>query len=120
MEFYQTVFGGKLTFNTFKEYNASQDPAEDNKIMHSQLEAENGFHFMAADTPNSMEFQPGSYMSMTLSGEDKAELRGYFNKLSAGGTVVVPMEKSPWGDTFGVLQDTFGIDWMVNVTAPRS
>jgi len=120
MEFYQTVFGGKLTFSTFKEYHASQDPSEDNKIMHSQLEAENGIHFMAADTPNAMEYKPGAMMSMTLSGEDEEELRSYFDMLSAGGTVVMPMEKGPWGDTFGMLKDKFGIDWMVDVTAPRS
>ncbi|HEX3300879.1 MAG TPA: VOC family protein, partial [Actinomycetota bacterium] len=38
MEFYHGVFGGKLDMNTFKEFNASQDPAEDDLIMHAQLE----------------------------------------------------------------------------------
>ena len=32
MEFYKTVFGGKLEMQTFKEFHASQDPVEDNKI----------------------------------------------------------------------------------------
>lgn len=32
MEFYQTVFGGKLQMQTFKEFHASHDPSEDNKI----------------------------------------------------------------------------------------
>jgi PhnB protein len=58
-------------------------------------------------------------MSMTLSGEDEEELRSYFDKLSAGGMVVMPMEKGPWGDTFGMLKDKFGVDWMVDVTIPR-
>ena len=39
MEFYKTVFGGKLTSQTFKEFLASSDPSEDNKIMHALLEA---------------------------------------------------------------------------------
>lgn len=119
MEFYQSVFGGKLTFNTFKEFHASQDPSEDHKIMHSQLVTENGIHFMAADTPMHMEYEAGANMSMSLSGEDEKELRGYYDKLSAGGTVVVPLEKSPWGDTFGMLKDKFGIEWMVDVVAPQ-
>lgn len=115
MEFYQTVFGGKLDLNTFKEFNASEDPSEDDKIMHSQLEADNGIVFMAADTPSSMEYKPGTTMSMSLSGDDEEELRGYWDKLAEGGTVTMPLEKAPWGDTFGMLKDKFGVDWMVNI-----
>lgn len=55
MEFYHSVFGGKLDMMTFKDYQASQDPSEDDKIMHSTLEA-NGMTFMAADTPNHMDY----------------------------------------------------------------
>ena len=120
MEFYQTVFGGKLTVNTFKEFHASQDPAEDDKIMHAMLEAENGIIFMAADTPNSMEYQPGASISMSLSGDNHAELKGYFEKLLAGGTVGMPLEKAPWGDTFGMLTDRFGVNWMVNISASQA
>ena len=115
MEFYQTVFGGKLLINTFKEFHASQDPSEDDKIMHAMLEAENGITFMAADTPNAMEYHPGTNISMSLSGDNQAELKGYYEKLSAGGTIGMPLEKAPWGDTFGMLTDQFGINWMVNI-----
>jgi PhnB protein len=120
MEFYQSVFGGKLDMNTFKEFQASEDPAEDDKIMHAQLEAENGITLMGADTPNSMEYDPGSNISLSLSGDDEAELRGYFEKLSAGGTVVEPLEKAPWGDTFGMVVDKFGTTWMVNISGGSS
>jgi PhnB protein len=119
MEFYQSVFGGKLEQHTFKEYNASQDPAEDNKIMHSMLTADNGIVFMAADTPASMEHKPGNNISMSLSGDNETELRGYFDKLSADGTVTMPLEKAPWGDVFGMLTDKFGITWMVNVSTQK-
>jgi PhnB protein len=119
MEFYQTVFGGKLTMSTFQEYHASQDPGEDHKIMHSQLEAENGIVFMASDTPNSMEYRPGTNMSMSLSGDNAEELTGYYEKLSAGGTIGMPLEKAPWGDTFGMVTDTFGVSWLVNIAGPK-
>jgi len=115
MGFYQRVFGGKLEFHTFKEFNASQDPSEDNKIMHSMLEAANGITFMAADTPNSMEYRPGTNVSMLLSGFDEKELTDYFEKLSASGTIRMPLAKAPWGDTFGMIIDKFGIQWMVNI-----
>ena len=115
MEFYQTVFGGTLELHTFKEYHASQDPSEDDKIMHAVLEAENGITFMAADTPNSMEYSAGSNVSMSLSGDDEGALRGYYEKLSAGGAIRMPLDAAPWGDTFGMCADRFGIEWMVNI-----
>jgi len=115
MEFYHSVFGGELNMQTFKEFNASQDPSEDDKIMHAQLEA-GDIVFMAADTPNSMEYEPGTNFNMSLSGEDETRLRGYFEKLSAGGTLTMPLEQAPWGDTFGMVNDRFGIRWLVNIS----
>jgi PhnB protein len=115
MEFYHSVFGGELTTNTFAEFQASEDPAEQDKIMHSQLETDGGLVLMAADTPNSMDLTPGSSFAVSLSGEDEAELRGYWDKLSDGGTVTMPLDKAPWGDTFGMCVDKFGVSWMVNV-----
>ncbi len=116
MEFYQTVFGGKLEMQTFKEYHASQDPSEDHKIMHAVLTADNGIVFMASDTPNSMEYRTGTNMSMSLSGDNETELRGYYEKLSAGGTIGMPLEKAPWGDLFGMCTDKFGVSWLVDIS----
>lgn len=116
MEFYKTVFGGKLDITTFGSLKASEDSSEDDKVMHSMLEAENGITFMAADTPERMEYKPGMNISMSLSGDNEEELRGYFDKLSAGGHTVMPLEKAQWGDTFGMLIDKFGIQWMVNIS----
>ena len=120
MEFYRTVFGGKLQLSTFKDYHASQDPAEDNLVMHSVLEAENGISFMASDTPNRMEFRPGTNISMSLSGDNEAELTAYFEKLSDGGTVTMPLQKAMWGDSFGMCTDKFGVQWLVNITAQKA
>jgi PhnB protein len=116
MEFYKGIFGGKLDMNTFSDYNAAPDPSEANKVMHAVLEAPNGITFMAADTPNSMEYKPSAGFAMSLSGENEDELRGYFDKLSAGGMVTMPLEKAVWGDTFGMVQDKFGVSWLVNIS----
>ena len=120
MEFYRTVFGGKLQLSTFKEYYASQDPSEDNMIMHSVLEAENGITFMASDTPSRMEFHPGTNMSMSLSVDNEAELTGYFEQLSAGGTVTMALQKAIWGDSFGMCTDKFGVQWLVNIAGQKA
>ncbi|HWZ65782.1 MAG TPA: VOC family protein [Patescibacteria group bacterium] len=116
LEFYKSAFGGDSKINTFEEFHASEDPSENDKVMHGVLEA-GSLTLMVADTPNRMEYKPGANVSMSLSGENEAELRGYYDKLSAGGQVTMPLEKAAWGDTFGMFTDKFGINWMVNISA---
>lgn len=127
MEFYQSVFGGELTSSTFAEFHASDDPAEQDKVMHSTLTTKGGMVLMASDTPNQMDYTPGNNYSLSLSGEDEAELRGYWEKLSEGGTITMPLEPAPWGDIFGMCTDKFGVNWLVDIagagtreTAPGS
>lgn len=121
MEFYQSVFGGQLDLSTFAELHASEDPAEADKIMHSMLVTEGGLTLMASDTPNAMDYTPGNNHSISLSGggEDDAELRGYWDKLSGSGTVTMPLEMAPWGDSFGMCVDKFGITWLVNIAGEQ-
>jgi PhnB protein len=119
MEFYKEVFGGELTVNTFGEFGSQGTPDAD-KIMHSQLETDRGFTLMASDTPSGMERTSGDNITISLSGEDGGELRGYWEKLSHGGNVTMPLEKQMWGDEFGMCIDRFGIPWMVNITQPRA
>ncbi|CAM5303276.1 VOC family protein [Streptomyces aurantiogriseus] len=119
MEFYKEVFDGTLRLNTFGEFGQKDTPEAD-KIMHGMLETPSGFTLMGADTPPGMEFAQGTNFSVSLSGDDDTELRGYWEKLSSGGSVSVPLEKQMWGDVFGMCTDRFGIPWMVNITQPRS
>jgi PhnB protein len=117
MEFYEGVFGGTLNVSTFADFHASEDPSEDDLVMHADLEGAGGIRFMAADTPKRMEFTPGTNISMSLSGEDEPQLRGYFDKLADGGSVMMPLTKAQWGDTFGMCTDRFGVRWLVNIAA---
>jgi len=117
MEFYEQVFGGTLTLNTFGEFGAEEQPAG---IMHGMLETPNGYTIMGADNPPGQPHQPGSNITVSLSGDDVDELRGYWTKLSDGGTIAVPLEKQMWGDEFGMLTDKFGIPWMVNISDPSA
>jgi PhnB protein len=119
MNFYQSVFGGELALSTFGEFHASEDPAEKDKIMHGMLTSESGLVLMGADTPSSMSYTPGDNYSVSLSGEDEAELRGYWERLSGDGTVTMPLEPAPWGDTFGMCTDKFGVAWLVNITGTQ-
>jgi PhnB protein len=121
MTFYQSVFGGDLVLSSFGDFQASQDPSEADKIMHGMLTTDTGMVLMGADTPNSMDYTPGNTISVSLSGDDDAELRGYWDKLSVdGGSVTVPLEPAPWGDTFGMSTDRFGVAWLVNIACSQA
>lgn len=114
LEFYAEVFGGNLTLSTFADFG-TQESAESEKIMHGQLETDAGYTIMAADTPSGMEFHGMHGFGVSLSGDDGDLLRGYWEKLSVGGSVTMPMRKQVWGDEFGMCTDKFGVPWLVNV-----
>ena len=118
MEFYQSVFGGTLVMNTFGEYGTEGEDAD--KIMHGQLETDKGYTLMGADTIAGMERDSGSSITISLSGDEGDDLRGYFEKLSEGGTVSLPLEKQMWGDEFGQCTDKFGVNWMINIGQPQA
>ena len=120
MEFYRSVFGGELTMNTFGEFGqAGSHPGSDKLIMHSQLETPSGFTLMGADTPPDMAVKGAGNITVSLWGDDEGALSGYWNKLAEGASVTMPLNKAPWGDSFGMLTDRFGIAWMVNITGAK-
>ena len=100
-------------WSTFGEGGMAHTPADNAKIMHGQLVVSNGYWLMGSDTPADMETRPNGVIS--LSGDDEASLKSSWDKLAAGGTVTMPLEKAPWGDSFGMLTDKFGVSWMVNI-----
>ena len=126
MEHYQSVLGGDLRVSTFGEYGGAPEGLEADNIMHAQLETPSGFTLMASDSSGTAGQGGGQAtseaggISLSLSGEDADELRGYWERLSARGSVTMPLEKQMWGDEFGMLVDEFGMTWMVNITSPQN
>lgn len=121
MEFYHSVFGGELTLSTFGDFDANENPAEADKIMHGHLVA-GDLNLMGADTPNEMPFEAGTNFAVSLNGgpEDEARLREYWERLLEDGDVTVDLDTSPWGDTFGMLVDRYGIQWMISIGRPSA
>jgi PhnB protein len=115
MDFYRSVFGGELSMDTFASMGMSGAPSNDDRIMHAQLVADHGLVLMASDVPDGVPYEPGSAVSISLSGDDESTLRGYFEALAHEGTVVEPLTEAPWGDHFGMCIDRFGTAWMVNI-----
>ncbi|WP_028047120.1 VOC family protein [Cellulomonas sp. URHE0023] len=120
LTFYANALGGELVTSTFGEGGMSQSPADADLIMHGQITSPSGLVLMAADTPEHMEWSPTGNVAISLSGEDRAELTGYWDKLAEGATITAPLETAPWGDTFGMLVDKFGTSWLVNISAPAA
>lgn len=117
MKFYASVLGGELRLTTFAEAGGMGVPeAEEHQVMHGQLDGPDGPLLMGSDVPSHMGRPTPAGFAVSLSGDDEAVLRGWWEGLSAGATIQQPLEVAPWGDAFGMLQDRFGIDWMVNIT----
>lgn len=114
MEFYRDVFGGELEMGTVADFGSPDSP-DAKKIMHARLDTPDGYTLMAWDAPEGVPYHSGSNVAVYLGG-DGHELRSYFERLSAGGTVTMPLEKQAWGDEAGALMDKFGISWMFNIT----
>jgi len=121
MEFYKSVFGGELFVSTFGDMGDPEAAGAD-LVMHASLETPSGYTLFASDTPPGMELSTGGQVTLSLSGDAGSgdELRGYWERLSADGTVKMPLERQVWGDDFGMVTDRFGIEWMVNIGGASS
>jgi PhnB protein len=114
MEFYKQVFGGELDVRYFKEFYGDMPPADKDKVMHSELKND-ALSLMASDTAPGMQATFGNNVRITVTGTDIKKLAGFFDKLSKGGTVMMPFEKQVWGQELGMLTDKFGTHWMISV-----
>jgi PhnB protein len=117
MEFYKGIFGGELNISNFEDFNSDMPGMEEmkGKVMHAMLDGE--VKLMASDSRQASDKM--AKVELSISGDDEAKLKGYFEKLSAGGTVKMPLEKQAWGDLYGQLQDKYGVYWMINISQPK-
>ena len=119
--FYRSVFGGEFQFvGRFKDMPADADPMvspeEGEKIMHISLPIGESSVLMGSDTGGewaSSHIQ-GNNFTISINADNKASADKIFKDLSTGGTVKMPMADTFWGDYFGMLEDKFGINWMMS------
>lgn len=114
MEFYANALGGVLEVQTFGDAGQAA-PEDKDRVMHARLEAD-AITLMASDGMPGQEVKFGDNVSLSLNGSDAEALRKTFDSLAEGGTVMMPLKEQFWGDTFGMLADRFGVQWMVNIS----
>ncbi|HZS48981.1 MAG TPA: VOC family protein [Blastocatellia bacterium] len=118
-EFYRAALGGEFATRMRYKDAPSGDhqlsDAEGEQIIHVSLPLANGTVLMGSDCPSQMGTVTfGNNFSISISGKGEAEADRIFNALSAGGNVMMGMNKTFWGAYFGMFTDKFGIQWMIN------
>lgn len=118
MKWYQSILGGELTISTFGDAGVAKTPEQKDLTMHANLKS-GSMTIMASD--GNPERPPifGNNIHLSLVGDDATALTNIFTKLSEGGTVNMPLAEQMWGDTFGMVKDKFGINWMVNIAKAK-
>ncbi|RQO30825.1 VOC family protein [Taibaiella sp. KBW10] len=121
--FYKSVFGGDFTYiGRFGDMPESEDykvPENDKqKVMHVSLPIGKSI-LMGSDNGEQYEatFVKGNNFSVSITADSKEEADQLFKALSDGAQITMPMSDTFWGDYFGMLQDQFGIQWMMSYNA---
>ncbi len=115
MNFYQKTIGGQMV--SMMKYGDSPDPAQcggegKDRIMHAHLLIE-GRNLMASDTPPGQPAPAPGGFALSLNYPSAQEAGKAFDALAAGGKVTMPMAKTFWIESFGMVTDRFGVQWMV-------
>ncbi|SDP44580.1 PhnB protein [Nakamurella panacisegetis] len=132
LEVYQSVFGGRLVIATYGDFGRPKDEPGADHVVFGQVESPAGFRVMAYDTavttggsgpvPGSTRREGGMTVTdqpffVSVRGETLDEVQGYWNSLGVGATIVEPLAASAWSPGFGMLTDTFGVTWVMDVGA---
>lgn len=112
MEFYKSVFGGKLEVMTNESAKMTSEDRPADQIMHSYL---SGGHIELMASDSNMASPEAKKVSISLNGDEVEEMKKLFEALSAGAEVQYPLEKSFWGSMFGAFKDKYGIEWMFDI-----
>lgn len=116
--FYKSVFGGEFgKIVRFKDIASAEFPVSENeahKIMRISLSIGKNV-LIANDVPSVLGpvNENENRSKIAVSTESREEAEKIFNSLSAGGSVEMPMDESPWGTSFAMLRDKYGIEWTV-------
>jgi PhnB protein len=117
LNFYAGAIGAEvqrlMRFKESPEPQPGMPDCFDEKIMHAAVRI-GATTFMASDGRCEGP-PPFEGFSLSITVPDEAEAERVFTALSRDGTVVMPLEQTFWTLKFGMLEDRFGVSWMVSV-----
>jgi PhnB protein len=114
--FYQSIFGGEIEISYVKDSPFAVDSGEEmqNKVFHGTLKGEL-IHIMFSDMNGPEGYkQGGGNIAMAVACENKEQITNFFEKLSARGTVIMPLGESSWNSLFAGVHDNYGVAWFLN------
>jgi PhnB protein len=114
LNFYKDVFGGEVL--VLSRYGDSPMPTDDDykqKIIHSRLAFGNNL-LMISDTFKGNKVYTNGNIQLSIEMPDADSVDVVFSKLAEGGKITMPLQVQFWGAKFGMLQDKFGVSWMLN------
>jgi PhnB protein len=117
--FYQSAAGAQLLFSQTYGNSPMEHAGDPDNIMHCTLQIGDS-KIMMCDDPSPEGGVPGTMISLAIGLKDIAKAQELFDNLAVGGTVIMPLEKTFWAEGFGMLNDKFGIKWMINCEAPQA
>lgn len=122
MNFYKDAIGGELKLNTIGEspMKDTMPPEKHNNIMHAALSKNGQWVMFSSDLMGNETPQHGNTMTLCLNCSSEEEIQTVFKNLSVGGKVTSELKKEFWGDTFGMLVDKYGFNWMFNFGPSQS
>ncbi|MGW5113314.1 VOC family protein [Nocardia sp. NPDC004123] len=130
LEFYQSVFGGRLAVATYGDFGMLAELPDATKVVFGQVIADNGFRVMAYDVPGenapaaqgapTTRRENGTTITaepffLSVRGDTIEEVGALWERLAAGATLIEEFGPAQWAPGFGMLRDRFGITWILDV-----
>ncbi|HXB42736.1 MAG TPA: VOC family protein [Puia sp.] len=120
VNFYKSALSGEVVMlNRFGDSPMPSDEDWKQKIMHARILFGGDNVIMISDTMKGKEISTKGNIQLSIGLEDEAKTKEIFDNLAEGGQVTMPLAKQFWGDLFGMLQDKFVVNWMLNCTAKK-
>jgi len=118
IEFYKSALDAKVIFTQTVGESPMADMGPAENIMHCTIKVGDST-IMMCDDPSPDGAAEGGNISLAIGLNDPEQAKKLFNNLAKDGTVIMPLEKTFWAEAFGMLNDKFGVKWMINCDAPK-
>ncbi len=120
LAFYRDALGGELNITTFRESPMAAETAADqlDRVLHARLHGD-GWKIFASDVPAERYRAPNAMVNLSLNTYTIEDAEAAFEKLSRGGEIFMPLQKTFWAERFGMFADKYGFSWSINYELPQ-